>query len=224
MTGEKKLEKILMIYDHKESHGILTHNEYDNFLREIIRLFEGLEKRDYRITILNTTYSVLYDPDIFIEYNLIKLVNVIGKAINNIIYPINLKDGVITKVSKRLVKNTIENGTLEKIDFNNCYKKSKGKYIEITKVTNKTYADLINTPSILSSSTAPIVGYGICKRCGKPIPKERLAIFPNTENCVACIEEVQTNNPRKHVKMKDIGIAGSRKDVKRGRGRSWGDH
>lgn len=216
---EKKLEKILIIYDNKESHGILTQNEYSNFLLEILRIFNGLGKRDYRIPILNKTYSVLYDPDIYVEYNMERLNRILDNKINHITYTLNLKDGIKTKISRRLVKDSIEEGILSKNDFKNSYKKYSKKYIEITKVSVK-----VETNSIKKVKSPMMTGHGICKRCGKPIPAERLAIFPNTENCVACIEEVQKSNPREHVRIKDNGIAGSREAVKRGRARSWGDH
>lgn len=29
-------------------------------------------------------------------------------------------------------------------------------------------------------------GYGVCERCGKPIPAERLAARPSARTCVAC--------------------------------------
>ena len=29
-------------------------------------------------------------------------------------------------------------------------------------------------------------GYGICERCGRPIPAERLAVRPSARTCVAC--------------------------------------
>jgi DnaK suppressor protein len=28
--------------------------------------------------------------------------------------------------------------------------------------------------------------YGVCERCGDPIPDERLSLFPATKHCVAC--------------------------------------
>lgn len=34
--------------------------------------------------------------------------------------------------------------------------------------------------------------YGICKRCGKEIPKERLEFLPYAENCVHCQNELTT--------------------------------
>jgi RNA polymerase-binding transcription factor DksA len=216
---EKKLERILMIYDKKESNGILTQNEYNNFLHEILRMFKDLGKRDYRVKIYNKTYSVLYDPDISVEYNMKRLKKILDNKINQITYTLNLKDGIKTKVSRRLVNSFIEDGSLSKNDFGNCYKKYSKKYIEITKVSVESETSPIKT---VKSTTR--TGYGICKRCGKPISVERLAIYPNTENCVACIEEVQKKNPRKHIKMKEMGIAGTREDVKKGHGRSRGDH
>jgi DnaK suppressor protein len=29
-------------------------------------------------------------------------------------------------------------------------------------------------------------GYGVCERCGRPIPVERLEVLPSTRRCVAC--------------------------------------
>jgi DnaK suppressor protein len=33
--------------------------------------------------------------------------------------------------------------------------------------------------------------YGICERCGNPIPPERLEIFPETRLCVSCKNQVE---------------------------------
>lgn len=35
-------------------------------------------------------------------------------------------------------------------------------------------------------TAAHSVGYGVCERCHKPIPAERLEIFPATTMCVSC--------------------------------------
>lgn len=39
--------------------------------------------------------------------------------------------------------------------------------------------------------------YGICKSCGKHIPKERLEFVPYAEFCVKCQNEVSGKNVRK---------------------------
>ena len=33
-----------------------------------------------------------------------------------------------------------------------------------------------------------------CKKCGEPIPKERLEVVPNTEHCIKCVDD---NGPQK---------------------------
>lgn len=38
--------------------------------------------------------------------------------------------------------------------------------------------------------------YGICERCGNPIPPERLEIFPETRLCVKCKNEVEREQRR----------------------------
>lgn len=38
--------------------------------------------------------------------------------------------------------------------------------------------------------------YGICERCGNPIPPERLEIFPETRLCVNCKNEVEKEQRR----------------------------
>jgi DnaK suppressor protein len=38
--------------------------------------------------------------------------------------------------------------------------------------------------------------YGICERCGNPIPPERLEIFPETRLCVSCKNKVEQEQRR----------------------------
>ncbi|NLZ47340.1 MAG: yteA family sporulation protein [Clostridiales bacterium] len=51
--------------------------------------------------------------------------------------------------------------------------------------------------------------YGICKRCGKPIPAERLEFLPYAENCVKCQNELTSraanNNSARPVEEEVLG-------------------
>lgn len=219
---KNKLESILMRYDQKESNGILTQGEYDEILQEILKLYNRAGERLDKIKILNNTYYVYYDPERYFKFNMESLKKNLGKRINQITYSLNLKDGIKTKISMRLVRNSLSEKKMCDNDFNNSYNEYNKEYIEITKVSlfTETSSKKIKIPKKSNSKA----GYGICKRCGKPIPAGRLTAVPGAENCVECIEAVQKNNPRKRLKMKDNGISGSREDVKRGRARSWGDH
>ncbi|MFQ5612326.1 MAG: TraR/DksA C4-type zinc finger protein [Anaerolineae bacterium] len=39
--------------------------------------------------------------------------------------------------------------------------------------------------------------YGVCERCGQPIPPERLEIFPETTLCVSCKQMVEREMRRR---------------------------
>ncbi|MCK5200603.1 MAG: TraR/DksA C4-type zinc finger protein [Spirochaetales bacterium] len=186
----------------------------------LIILLQKIKNREYRISINNITYSILYDPEISIEYNIGKLQKKLGIKIGLITYTVNLKDiGHKTYISRRLIKQCIEDGELKKEDFRGAFNRRSKKYVEITKfaVTSQKESD---NKSVIGKN--PNLTY--CRRCGEIIPEERLRALPNTKTCVLCLNEVQNTNPRKRKKMKDDSIAGSREDVKRGRARSWGDH
>ena len=60
-----------------------------------------------------------------------------------------------------------------------------------------------------------------CTSCQEPIPEERLASLPNTRYCVRCQGQSEAGHDTK--RYLDEGLAGSRDDHKKMRGRQWGE-
>ena len=60
----------------------------------------------------------------------------------------------------------------------------------------------------------------LCNACQEPIPEERLKSLPNTQYCVRCQSQSESGHDTR--RYADEGLAGSREDHKKMRGRQWG--
>lgn len=73
-----------------------------------------------------------------------------------------------------------------------------------------------NVPLVNEKSVTAKVKPGYCSQCGKKIPKERLAIAPNSKYCVPCLGKHESENPDNFRRSMDVdGIGGTRQDARR---------
>jgi RNA polymerase-binding transcription factor DksA len=61
----------------------------------------------------------------------------------------------------------------------------------------------------------------LCEACQQPIPEERLRSVPRAQYCVRCQSRSESDHDTK--RYVDEGLAGSREDHKKMRGRQWGE-
>ncbi len=96
-------------------------------------------------------------------------------------------------------------------------------YAAITAQSSKTKDSLKPPPKkkkkvshIKKNSVAVKAKPGYCTLCGKKIPKERLAVAPNSKYCVPCLDTLESKNPNDFRRSMDVdGIGGTRQDARR---------
>ena len=96
-------------------------------------------------------------------------------------------------------------------------------YVAISTQSSKTQESLKSptqnkkkAPHTKKASVVAKVKPGCCTQCGKKIPKERLAIAPNSKYCVPCLGTLESKNPDNFRRIMDVdGIGGTRQDARR---------
>lgn len=109
---------------------------------------------------------------------------------------------------------------------------NKNKSVVMTKKGVKHAQELFNRyfgnrnstasePKELREDATDTSAIRLCGGCGQAIPAARLRSMPGAQFCVACGEKYEkTHDTRPRI---DEGLAGSREDHKRMRGKQWGD-